>query len=523
MAVKTLEFYTDEWKNLPWKTFQKNLYRLQHRIYKATLKNDVETTKKLQSLLVGSKCAKYLAVRQVTQPNVGKRTAGVDGMSKLNPKQRIELAAELSQLNNWKHQKLRREFIPKSDGNKRPLGIPTIRDRAMQCLIKYALEPVYEASASDGDYGFRPAHSTWDIQKYMFHNLNSHSNGYRKTIVEIDIEKCFDNINHDKLMSLVILPGGIKNALRSALEAGVLTEREKTLTGTPQGGVISPLLANIALHGVEDLQNERVSSTKSMQRGFRYADDMVFILKEGEDPEKLLEKINEFLKERGLNINGAKSKTVPATKGFDFLGWHFLVKNNRKFLCEPSLKNRKAMVNKVKNTVKGTRYPLKDRLKMVKVIYRGWFNYHQYCDMSHVNLWSLHDWVYKYLRKSSKMPLNDIIETVRGIFTGHRQRSNRFIAVKGSRSIFDNDWLFWAKRNDKRFTGPLLTTLRRQDYRCNSCNLLISPGEIVELHHKDGNNQNHKQANLSALHRSCHQRQPIHWEKRRESLGKTPK
>lgn len=511
MTNKTIKSYTDEWKRLPWKKFQKNLFRLQHRIYKAAKANDVENIKKLQSLLVGSKCAKYLAVRQVTQLNVGKRSAGVDGLSKLNPKERIHLAADLGQLNDWKHDKLKRVYIPKDDGTQRPLGIPTIRDRAAQCLIKYALEPVYKATASDGNYGFRPGHSTWDIQKSMFYNLNSSKNGYRKTIVEIDISKCFDNINHDKLMSLVILPAGLKNALRSALKAGVLTDREKTILGTPQGGVISPLLANIALHGVEDLQNERVSSTKSMQRGFRYADDMVFVLKEGEDPNKLLNKISEFLKKRGLNINETKSKTVPATKGFDFLGWHFLVKpNNYKFVSFPSKKNHNAMKKKIKNTVKDTRYPVKDRLKMVKTIYRGWFNYHRYCDMSQIHLWSLHDWVYKYLKKSTKMPLSEIIGTVRGIFTGHNQAINRFIASKGSRSVYDNDWLYWAKRNNKRFAGPLLTTLRKQDYRCNSCNLLFSTDDLVELHHIDGNNRNYSKANLAALHRSCHQCQPIH-------------
>jgi group II intron reverse transcriptase/maturase len=461
MTGKTIKFYTDEWKALPWTKFQKNLYRLQHRIYKAAKENDVDKIKSLQTLLVGSKCAKYLAVRQVTQLNLGlglgKRSAGVDGLSKLNSKERIQLSADLGQLNNWKHEKLRRVYIPKEDGTKRPLGIPTIKDRAMQCLLRYALEPVYEASASDGDFGFRPGHSTWDIQKYIFNNLNSSAKGrcYKKMIVEIDISKCFDNINHDKLISLVILPNGLKNTLRSTLKAGELKGSKPLL---PQGGVISPLLANIALHGVEDLQNEKVSSTKSMQRGFRYADDMVFILKQGEDPDELLVKINEFLKERGLNINETKSQTVSATKGFNFLGWHFKVKpDNNKFVCFPSKKNHNAMKLKVKNTVKDTRYPLKDRLKMVKTIYRGWFNYHRYCDMSQVNLWSLHNWVYKYLRKSSKMPQNEIIEQVRSIFifTGHNQKVKGFIASKGSRSIYDNNWLYWANRNNKRFTGTL--------------------------------------------------------------------
>lgn len=513
MTDKTIKSYTDEWKKESWKDLQKTLFRLQHRIYKAAKDNDVKRIHKLQTLLVESKCARYLAVRQVTQLNTKKRSAGVDGLSKLNSKQRIQLAVDLSQLKDWKHDKLKRVFIPKDNGSKRPLGIPTIRDRAMQCLIKYALEPVYESTVSDGDLGFRPGHSTWDVQKCLFNNLKSSSNGYQKTIVEIDITKCFDSINHDKLMSLVILPKRYKSSLRSALKAGVLNERDKTLIGTPQGGVISPLLANIALHGVEDLQNERYSNSRSLQRGFRYADDMVFILKKNEDPDKLLLKINEFLKERGLNINEAKSKVVSATDGFDFLGWHFHVKSsNNKFVSFPSKKNHNAMKKKVKETVKDNRYPLKDRLEMVKTIYRGWFNYHRYCDMSQVNLWSLHDWVYKYLRKSSKMELSDITATVRDIFTGHTQKANGFISSKGSKSVYDNDWLYWAKRNNTRFTGPLLTTLRRQKYKCCNCNLLFSTEDHIELHHKDGNNQNNKWANLAALHRSCHQYSPIHGE-----------
>lgn len=429
MTDKTIKTYTDEWKNEPWKDLQINLFRLQHRIYKAAKDNDVKRIHKLQTYLVESKSARYLAVRQVSKLNTGKRNAGVDGLSKLNCKQRIQLAADLSQLKDWKHNKLRRVFM-KENGTKRPLGIPTIRDRAMQCLIKYALEPVYESSVSDGDLGFRP-HSTWDVQKCLFHNLKSSSNGYQKTIVPIDITKCFDNINHDKLMSLVVLPNRYKNALRSALKAGVLNERDKTLTGTPQGGVISPLLTNIALHGVEDLQNERYSNSRSLQRGFRYADHMVFILKKNESPDKLLLKINEFLKERGLNINQTKSKVVSATEGFDFLGWHFLVKSsNNKFVSFPSKKNHNNMKKKVKEIMKDTRYPLENRLKMVKTIYRGWFNYHQYCDMSQVNLWSLHNWVYKYLRKSSKMDLRDITATVREIFTGHTQKANWFTQRK---------------------------------------------------------------------------------------------
>jgi RNA-directed DNA polymerase len=177
MTVKTDNAYADEWKLLPWKKFQKNLFRLQHRIFKAAKEKDYNSVKCLQSLLLGSKCSKYLAVRQVTQLNAGKKTAGVDGILLLNPKERLQLVIELNSMKSWKHRKLRRVYIPKANGKQRPLGIPTINDRAMQCLVKYALEPVYESYASDGSYGFRPGHSTWDIQNRLFQNLKYNCNG----------------------------------------------------------------------------------------------------------------------------------------------------------------------------------------------------------------------------------------------------------------------------------------------------------------------------------------------------------
>ena len=279
--------YIEEWKSLPWKSYEKTLFRLQRRLYEASKLKDFNKCKKLQSLIIGSDCSRYLAVRQVTQLNTGRKTAGVDGKASLTPKERLVLAEELKDIRSWKHQPLRRVYIPKPNGERRPLGIPTLKDRAMQCLIKYALEPYYEAIASHGSWGFRPGRCSHDVQKVIFANLNSNSKGYQKSILELDIEKCFDKIDHNKLLSLIILPNTAKNVIRSALKAGVLNERIKTLEGTPQGGVISPLLCNIALHGIEDLHNETRGSVIK-QRGIRYANDMVFFLKADETANKLL-------------------------------------------------------------------------------------------------------------------------------------------------------------------------------------------------------------------------------------------
>jgi len=446
MTVKNINACADEWKSLPWKQFQQNLFRLQHRIYKAAKQNDSDTVKRLQNLLLGSKSSKFLAVRQVTQLNSGRKTAGVDGLKSLNPKERLQLVTELDSMRTWKHRKLRRVF---PNGNQRPLGIPTLRDRAMQCLVKYALEPVYESYASDGSYGFRPGNFTWDVQNRLFQNLKSNCNGYAKTILELDIKGCFDNIKHEKMLELTTLPGSAKKFLRSALEAGVLKERDKTLVGTPQGGVISPLLSNIVLHGIEDLNNAKIRGQK-YQRGLRYADDMVFLVQKGECGTTLLNKVKEFLRTRGLEAEKTKTKTVSPLDGFDFLGWHFKVKaKNHKFVCYPSSKNRKQMIHRIKTILRDSRYKIEDRLDMVKVTYKGWWNYHQYSDMRQINLWSIRYWVYKYVRKTTKMPSEKIIEHVSSIFNGHSSRINRHSAVRGDHSIYDGDLIYWSKKNSK--------------------------------------------------------------------------
>lgn len=224
MTAKTIQICADEWRTLPWKKFQKTLFRLQHRIYKAAKSNDKNSVKRLQSLLFGSKCAKYLAVRQVSQLNAGKKNAGVDGISLLNPKERLQLVTELHFMKKWKHRKLKRVSLPKENGEQRLLGIPTLRDKAMQCLVTYALEPVYESYASDGSYGVRPGHSGLDLQNRVFQILKSSCNGYKKMIVKVNLTDCFGTLSHEKIMSRITLPGVGQKFLRSALMAGILRE-----------------------------------------------------------------------------------------------------------------------------------------------------------------------------------------------------------------------------------------------------------------------------------------------------------
>ncbi|WP_333456958.1 reverse transcriptase domain-containing protein, partial [Microcoleus sp. herbarium5] len=299
-------------------------------MFKAIQVGDKQKAKSLQKLILKSRAARMLAIRQVTQLNAGKKTAGIDVQASLTFEERLALSEELrAKSNNWKHQKLRSIPIPKKDGSTRLLKIPTIADRAWQCLAKYVIEPAHEATFHARSYGFRTGRSAHDAQKFLFLNLNSKANGIEKRVIELDIEKCFDRINHTSIMERLIAPRGIKTGIFRCLKSGVNPEFPEQ--GTPQGGVVSPLLANIALNGIEEIH-----------QSVRYADDMVIILKPKDDAEAILDKVSEFLAERGMKVSEKKTKLTATTDGLDFLGWHFKVQNNGKFRCVPSADNFKA-------------------------------------------------------------------------------------------------------------------------------------------------------------------------------------
>ncbi|MEM6986166.1 MAG: reverse transcriptase N-terminal domain-containing protein, partial [Pseudomonadota bacterium] len=189
--------HSEAWSSLDWKKFPKNLFRLQKRIYKAMQNGDHRKVRNLQRLVLKSRAARTLAVQQVTQLNSGKKTCGVDGQKSLNFKQRLNLVEKLKEANDWEHQGLREVKIPQKNGKIRTLKIPTIVDRAWQCLVKYALEPAHEATFHARSYGFRPGRGPQDAQKYVFLNLSSKVKGQEKRVIELDIEKCFDRINHN--------------------------------------------------------------------------------------------------------------------------------------------------------------------------------------------------------------------------------------------------------------------------------------------------------------------------------------
>ena len=252
-----------EWKHINWRKLERRVFKLQKRIYKASQRGDVKAVRRLQKTLMMSWSAKCLAVRRVTQDNTGKKTAGVDGVKSLTPVQRLELVSKLRL--NRKVKPTRRVWIPKPGTEElRPLGIPTMYDRTLQALVKLALEPEWEARFEPNSYGFRPGRSCHDAIEAIFTIIAQKA----RFVLDADISKCFDQINHSSLLEKLntfpwrgsadrVLcpptPGTIRRQVRAWLKAGVMDGGQlfPTSEGTPQGGVISPLLSNIALHGME--------------------------------------------------------------------------------------------------------------------------------------------------------------------------------------------------------------------------------------------------------------------------------
>jgi RNA-directed DNA polymerase len=373
-----------QWENTDWNKVEKHVNRLQVRIAKAVKYGIWYLVKRLQYLLTHSFYAKLLATRKVTQ-NRGKRTAGIDGETWSSPKSKMKAALSLTD-KKYVAKPLKRVFIEKpGKKKKRPLGIPTMYDRSMQSLYALALEPIAEIKGDRTSFGFRKFRGTQDACEYAFLYLCKKNSPV--WVLEGDIKGCFDNISHQWLIDNILMD---KSVLKQFLKAGYIFNRQlfPTDAGTPQGGIISPILANIALDGIEKILSEkypknryeRIAGKRTVKHKVnfvRYADDFIVTANTEEIAKEVKELIKDFLKDRGLELSDEKTLITHIDDGFDFLGWNFR-KYNGKLLVKPSKNSIDKFTVKTSDKIKdGKAWKQEMLIDALNPIITGWANYHQ--------------------------------------------------------------------------------------------------------------------------------------------------
>ena len=473
------------WEQIDWSQCELKVRRLQERIVKATQEGRHGKVKALQWLLTHSFHGRALAVKRVTH-NQGKNTPGVDGAIWSTLASRYK-AIDTLRRRGYQPQPLRRVYIPKSNGKLRPLGIPTMKDRAMQALYLLALLPVAETTADPNSYGFRPKRSTADAIEQCFTVLARKIGP--QWVLEGDIRGCFDNISHAWMLTHIPTD---KEVLKKWLKAGFMENRTlfPTEAGTPQGGIISPTLANLTLDGLERLLKE--TFRKKVIRGqcyrpkvnfVRYADDFIIT---GRSKELLEDEVKplveQFMSERGLQLSPEKTCITHIEQGFDFLGQN-LRKYGGKLLITPSKKNMHAFLKKVRDTIRSNRAAKQENMiRLLNPIIRGWAYYHRHIEAGsayrkvRMALWySLWRWATRrHPKKSSSWKLHrywDCFEQRKWYFAAlansHAQRSRpyvvrlvdptdiairRYVKVKSDANPFDSLWRGYFESR-KRFRG----------------------------------------------------------------------
>jgi RNA-directed DNA polymerase len=529
---------TATWSGIDWTATEAVVKRLQGRIYRAAAAGNGRQLKNLQKLLVRSTSAKRLAVRRVAQQNAGRNTPGIDGVVCRTPESRVRLANDLN-LKDYHPQPVRRVYIPKTDGRRRPLGIPTIRDRALQMLVKMALEPEWESRFEANSYGFRPGRCTMDAIVAL-HALLAPA-GASEWTLDADISGCFDNIGHDSLLAkLPTFTTTIQRWLKAGtVELGTWTP---TTAGTPQGGIASPVLANVALDGMERLfgaEDDRGEPVRpSHRRGpnhgiglVRYADDLVVTAPSREVLERyVVPTLTAFLEERGLKLSETKTRIVHIDDGFDFLG--FTVRRYRGVILTTPQKSKVVQhLRTIHDYLSGHRQATASQvISELNPLIRGWANYYRHGASKktfhsvdhhvHAKLWR---WAKRRHPTKSAAWIRARYFDANWNFTDGKARLarhddipvTRHSKVQGKRSPLNpDDRGYWEIRQQRRVTevvkSPIrLTLLKRQGYRCALCHVRFDPDEdlpLIDAHHDTPRHLGGSDEidNLQLVHRWCH-------------------
>jgi RNA-directed DNA polymerase len=532
-----------DWHAIDWQKVHENVRRLQARIVKATREGRWGKVKALQRLLTHSFSAKVLAVKRVTE-NQGKRTAGVDGEIWDTPDKKAKAVQRLRQ-RGYHPRPLRRIYIPKSDGKRlRPLGIPCLRDRAMQALYLLALDPIAETLADPNSYGFRKERSPADAIEQCHNVLSNRKSA--QWILEGDIRACFDRISHEWLLAHIPMDKAI---LRKWLKAGYMEQQVlyPTETGTPQGAICSPVLANLTLDGLERKLREYFPKTTTRGQTakvnlVRFADDFIITGSSRELLEKQVQPlVEQFMQERGLELSPEKTRITHIEDGFDFLG-----QNTReytgKILIKPSRKNVAAFLGKVRRTIRANAQATAGHLIVqLNPMIRGWANYHQHVSskqtfskVDHAIFQALWQWAKRrHSKKPKRWIKNKYFHTVgrrhwvfRGEITGKDGRPEtvrlfyaadvpikRHIKIKGKANPYDPEWEVYLEErlgvktvDDLQGRRTLLYLWKEQNGICPVCGEKITRLTGWHNHHivwrtKGGGDG---LENRVLLHPNCH-------------------
>lgn len=529
------------WEAIDWQKALAYVKKLQVRIVKAQKEGHYSKVKSLQWLLTHSFYAKALAVKRVTS-NQGKRTSGVDHELWLTPQAKFNAISKLNR-RGYHPQPLRRHYIPKKNGKMRPLGIPTMTDRAMQTLYKFSLEPIAETYADPNSYGFRIGRSTHDAIEQCFADLNKGKSP--EWILEGDIKGCFDHISHEWLLENIPMDTQI---LEKWLKCGYVETRKlfPTDEGAPQGGTISPTLMNMTLDGLERLLQERLPTRQKVNgrthfnklNFVRYADDFIIT---GESPEFLRDKVlpivKEFLTERGLQLSEEKTVITHIEDGFDFLGKN-IRKYNGKLLIKPSKTSVKSFLEKVRSIIKGNKSTKQETLiRKLNPVIRGWVNNQRYVVSSKVFSrvdYEIYKCLWQWAKRRHKKKSHKWIAQKYWHHIGSRQwtfsvpyenqstegeplyckleyatdtKIIRFKKIVAEANPFDECWTdYFEEREGEKLLNStkgrekLLTIWRRQHRRCPVCGDLITSETGFKVHTPAGKN-----SLKIMVHKECHE------------------